>query len=67
MVLTVKDALKQDVIRKHYQPSWRVLRYSADGCGDNLYRDGGQALKAYKWHKITGQVLTQKQMDSEHA
>ena len=47
MNLTVKQALKQDIIRKHWQPMWKAYFYSADGCGDTLFPTAFSALGAY--------------------
>jgi hypothetical protein len=67
MILTTKQAMSQQVIQKHYQPMWKSYKFSADGCGDNLYRTAGLALKAYNFYKLTGVVMTQGQIDTEHA
>ncbi len=51
-LLTVKEATKQDAIRKIWQPTWRAYRWSADGCGDNLYSTASIALRAYKAWRV---------------
>jgi hypothetical protein len=66
-LLSVAEATFQDVIRKHYQSAWRSYAWSADGCGDNLYRTSFDALRAYKVYQTLSVVMTQKQLDTEHA
>lgn len=46
--LTVKQALSQDVIRKHWQPAYKCYFYSADGCGDTLFPTAFSALGAWE-------------------
>lgn len=67
MILTVKDAIKRDAIRKIWQPMWKAYRWSADGCGDNLYRDASSALFAYRLKQAisTLPALTQQEVDAE--
>lgn len=62
---TTKDAIAQYSIRRIYQPMWKAYRWSADGCGDNLYLNAGDALRAYKTWRQLGVVMTQKQIASE--
>ena len=64
-LLTVAEATHQDVIRKHWQSAWRSYSWSADGCGDNLYRTAFDALCAYKTYQMLAVVMTQKQIDTE--
>jgi len=66
-MLTVKQAEFQGVITRHWQPAWRSYSWTADGCGDNLYRDRTSALYAYNLHRCipTLPVLNQKQVDAE--
>ena len=66
-LLSVAEATFQGVIQKHYQLAWRSYSWSADGCGDNLYRTASDALKAYKAYQMLAVVMTQKQIDIEHA
>jgi len=67
MFRTVKQAQSQDIIRKHWQPAWKRYAWSADLCGDNLYRDAFSALFAYNLKQSipTLPALTQKQVDAE--
>ena len=46
--LTVKQALSQDVIRKHWQPAYKCYFYSADGCGDTLFPTAFSALGTWE-------------------
>ena len=65
-LLTVKQAKFQDAIRPIYQPYLRANRWSADGCGDNLYRTASFALRAYKTWQLLSVVMTQTQLEQEH-
>ena len=67
MFYTTKQALKAGVISKIWQPMWKAYRWSADGCGDNLYRNADSARYAYNLkHTIpTLPALTQKEIDAE--
>lgn len=66
-LLTAKQAIAQDSIRRIYQPMWKAYRWTADGCGDTLYATAKAALVAYKTRQLIGVVMTQKQIESEAA
>lgn len=46
--LTVKQAISQDIIRKHWQPAYKCYFYSADGFGDTLFPTAFSALSTYE-------------------
>jgi hypothetical protein len=46
--MTVKQALFQDIIRKHWQPKMRCYFYSADGFGDTLFPTAYSALSTWE-------------------
>ena len=51
--LTVKQALAQDVIRKHWQPAYKTYFYSADGQGDTLFPTAFSAINAWMMWRIS--------------
>jgi hypothetical protein len=65
MFITAKEALRQGVIRKHWQPMYRRYAYSADGCGDNLYSTSSLAVSAYQKWRTLHIVLTEAQIVGE--
>jgi hypothetical protein len=67
VLLTVAEAEYRALIQKHWQSMWRTYMWSADGCGDNLYRTAGDALQAYKAYQMLAVVMTQYDIDTEHA
>jgi hypothetical protein len=67
LAFTTKQAISQGSIQRIYQPMWKAYRWTADGCGDNLYQTAGDALRAFKTWRQLGVVLNQKQLNAEAA
>ena len=57
MKLTVKQAISQDIIRKHWQPMYKCYFYSADGFGDTLFPTAFSALSTWEMKQASKSVL----------
>ena len=55
--LTVKQAISQDIIRKHWQPKMKCYFFSADGFGDTLFPTAFSALSTWQMKQQSRNVL----------